>query len=280
MEHSVQPRTTADLTAFIRHLHLDRTRWPRLWVPALAAAFSVLVVAFGAAGTAVESLFGVNPLVLAALGWAAWTYWHSVAFGRNRMRYLRDPGNAYRKAFFFNVLPGAAFAIQQMWRPLLHTETLLDCFRRGSPPSVPGLLPASGVALCVLATLTLIVSIRSVGAANAAFLAEYVETDRFEPFDQGLYSRGRHPMFWSGVLFSIGLSLWVQTPTAFLLAGLNALYGLVYNRLEDRRLVRVFGTSYRRYMSRVPRHLPLGLPSRGGVEAATGSRALRPAEEL
>lgn len=278
MEHLPRALTRADLTAFLHHLHLDRWRWPRLWIPAIGVAFGALLLAFGTTMAAAESLFGGHPLAWTGLGWIAWTYWHSVAFGRNRASYLREPGNAYRKAFFRNVLPGAAFAIQQMWRPLLNTHALTDWTSRGAPPPVSGLLAATGLVVCGAAALLLIVSVRSVGAANAAFLAEYVGTDRFEPFDKGLYSRGRHPMFWSGVLFSVGLSLWVQTPTAYLVAAVNALYGLTYNRLEDRRLVRVFGSSYSLYMTRVPGHLPLGLPSR--ARNAGGTRALWATEEL
>jgi protein-S-isoprenylcysteine O-methyltransferase Ste14 len=49
---------------------------------------------------------------------------------------------------------------------------------------------------------------------------------------------------------------------AFAVAALNTAYGVVYNAIEDRRLVRLFGNRYGDYVSEVPHIVPRAMSQR------------------
>jgi protein-S-isoprenylcysteine O-methyltransferase Ste14 len=85
--------------------------------------------------------------------------------------------------------------------------------------------------------------------------------------ESGIYRVFQHPLFWAGILFSLGLALVTLTPTSLAIAAVNVLYGFVYNGLENRRLRRVFGGAYAAYAARVP-----GVPTHRVL--ARGLRAL------
>ena len=76
----------------------------------------------------------------------------------------------------------------------------------------------------------------------------------------GLYRWVRHPLYAAG-LFLIWLTP-LMTSSVLALNLVLTLYVLVGSRLEDRRLVREFGTDYRDYQRRVPALIPIRWPSR------------------
>lgn len=256
---SLKPRhrEQSELLSLLRYLGLPWAERTLLWTSVLILAFHTLVLSFGLLGAVVERWLGLHSLAWTLAVWSLWTLWHSVLFERNRTRYLRETVYPYRRAFVFNIVPGAAVAIAQMWRPLLNAETAtIILAENGVLPPFSNPKAVLGVTICVVAVALLTSSIHSLGPADAAFLSEYVETEKFVPVESGIYATSRHPMFWSGVLFSAGLSLWLQTQEAYLLAGANCAYALIYNVLEDRRLLRVFGHSYALYKARVPTRVP------------------------
>jgi protein-S-isoprenylcysteine O-methyltransferase Ste14 len=72
----------------------------------------------------------------------------------------------------------------------------------------------------------------------------------------GVYARVRHPQVAGLLLVAFGLSLAAGTLVGLLVAMVFLLWSLVQTRLEDRRLVALFGDEARRYITRVPAVLP------------------------
>ena len=53
-------------------------------------------------------------VTIVALVWLAWTYWHSVLFGKHRTRYVASLSLPYRRAFFVDLIPGLTISFSQM----------------------------------------------------------------------------------------------------------------------------------------------------------------------
>jgi len=227
-----------------------------LGIVALFAA-GTLAVALGQA--AVEFLVGRRwvPVAICAALWAAWTYWHSVLFGRHRARLLAASRQPYGVAFVQDILPGVCIGFSQMVRPVLNGALFADAWadpRQVLPTNLP--LAAGGILLTGLAATVFLHAMRTIGVANAGFVPEFVAVERFRPIRRGIYGRIRHPLFWAGIFGSLGSALILQHPASLGIAATTLVYGLVYNELEDRRLTGVFGRSYADYAHEVPRCLP------------------------
>jgi len=110
--------------------------------------------------------------------------------------------------------------------------------------------------VCVSSVIFIIQAMRVVGIHNAAFVPEFIDHQDFEPIRSGIYGVVRHPLFWGGIGYSVGLAVAAATPTAYALGTINLAYGLLYNWLDDRRLRNVFGTRYAAYSDQVPAILP------------------------
>lgn len=108
----------------------------------------------------------------------------------------------------------------------------------------------------VAATLLFVAAWRVLGAARVGFVSEFAVPEQFAPIQRGVYGTVRHPLFWSGVLCSLAIALICPSPVSFTLALINAGYGLIYNRLEDYRLVSIFGRAYGDYANAVPHIIP------------------------
>ncbi len=72
----------------------------------------------------------------------------------------------------------------------------------------------------------------------------------------GLLSRIRHPLYASSILLIIGYFLFL--PHVFILESCILLlaYTLIGMRLEERKLIRLYGDRYREYMDKVPALIP------------------------
>ena len=79
----------------------------------------------------------------------------------------------------------------------------------------------------------------------------YMQTSRL--VKNGLYGIVRHPQYTGGLLLMLAMMMVSQHPVV-VISGLIAI-PIFYVDIarEDRRLVRLFGNEYRRYMKRVPR---------------------------
>jgi protein-S-isoprenylcysteine O-methyltransferase Ste14 len=216
------------------------------------AIVGVFVIAtLGAAGgaQALQRIASLPPVPTHAALWLAWFSWHSVVFPRARRRALRgDRDAAYRAVFPTQILPGVCIGVSLMGGPALHAVLA------GAPLASPHQLAVGAAFLLAGATL-LLSGFVSIGVASAGFLYEYVDTT--EPIvPRGIYGYIRHPLFFGGVLASIGAALAFATPVAVAGAAVNVTALPLYRLLEDRRLAEVFGMSYRLYSVEVAAFLP------------------------
>jgi len=218
----------------------------------LIAVFEVSFVGLAVAQAAGEYWLRLPPVAVVAAVWVVWTCWHSWLFPRNRLAYL-GLEHPYRTAFVRDIYPWVTLGFCQMWRPLFNGETVARLVANPAgviqTPPVVGI--AGAVTLSLAALVTMILAIRSIGIANAAFVPEFHEVGTFVPVERGIYAHFAHPLFWSGIAFSLALAIATSTRTAFAIAGVNLLYGVCYGPLERRRLGRVFGTVYTSYATRL-----------------------------
>lgn len=240
---------------------------PLLQLAGLLAIGSAFVAGFLAVGVGqawIERLLDVPVLVVAlnmVVSWGLWTLWHSVVFPRARRTYRSRFGErrGYRLAFVVHILPGTTWGFSHMVRPALNGPT----WEAGAIwPRLPddltleGALITSGWLAMAAAVGLFIWAWRTLGTARVAFIEEFHRPSEFVPTLAGPYGLLRHPLFWAGLLGSLGVALVVQTGTAAVVVAVNLAYGLVYNRLEDHRLVAIFGRSYGDYISSVAAVIP------------------------
>lgn len=72
----------------------------------------------------------------------------------------------------------------------------------------------------------------------------------------GVYARVRHPQHAGLLAAAFGLAVAFQTLVGLLAAVVFLLWSLVQTRLEERRLIVLFGDQARRYIAAVPRYAP------------------------
>lgn len=213
----------------------------------LCATAVLLVVRRGLASTVEVGGVLATQVVL----WALWFFWQARLFPAHRERLLHEARSmAYRRAFFRDIWPGAAGAIALMLSPLVVAETV------GGVGAVPMAQGVVGTLLVLLGLALLCGGLVVLGLARALFLDEY----RRRPppvLTTAVYRRLRHPMFAGAALASFGTGLLMPHPDALAVAAVNLLTLPVYRRLEDARLVRVFGSEYRSYSRSVHAFLPV-----------------------
>jgi protein-S-isoprenylcysteine O-methyltransferase Ste14 len=214
----------------------------------LIGLFEVTIIGSATAEAFLEWKLGLPPWVIFAAVWIVWTLWHSRWFPRRRLRHLERGGNAYRRAFLTDIYPWVSIGFSQMWRPLLNGDVLgamVDGRFR-----LHALAAAVGLSICFAALGAIIHAIRAIGIHNAAFLREFVEVETFVPIESGIYRVMMHPLFWSGIAYSCGLAVAAGETAGYIIAGLNVVYGILYVRLENRRLGNIFGSRYEDYRGR------------------------------
>ena len=209
----------------------------------------------------IEGAAGVNSagtVIIVAIVWMAWTYWHSVLFPRHREKYVAHLAMPYRRAFVVDLIPGLTISFSQMLRPAVNGPNLhMAAVIPGLPHSAAaGVWFAMGALLVLVALALFGTAWRTLGTSRVGFVPEFVEPESFIPLRKGPYAYVRHPLFWSGITFSFALAFLCDTTVAFAVAVVNGCYGLVYNLLEDRRLRLVFGERYSTYAREVPRIVP------------------------
>ena len=190
------------------------------------------------------------PFLLHILFWGLWFCWQGHFFNQNRKRYIREPAEiAYRKAFYRDILPGAAIGVSQMiypgWYGLWSAQSVYL--------SLPGLM--IGTILMTGGILMVYSGIRIIGFDGAGFLYEYLE-NKYKMMQHNIYSIIRHPLFLGGVISSVGFALMIDNPDSIMMSAINVCTLPIYVYLEDRRLVQVFGATYEEYRQQVGAFVP------------------------
>ena len=223
---------------------LGITRYRLLAGIGIIGIFEVTIIGFAVLQAWCEYRFAWPPVAVYTVFWVIWTFWHSWLFLRNRLHYLVGE-HPYRRAFVFDIYPWVSAGFSQMWRPMINGDTL-GRLLHGNFTLHPASVTA-GMLICVVSLLIIIQAIRDIGIHNAAFMGEFVDSESFVLLRNGIYKFVTHPLFWSGIAYSVGLAISISTRTAYEIAGVNVLYGVVYHCLEDRRLEQIFGASYKAY---------------------------------
>jgi protein-S-isoprenylcysteine O-methyltransferase Ste14 len=227
----------------------------------LVCLFVAVTGAFLIAGHLAHVLLGCNLVVLHLAGWLVWFTWQGWLFPLNRQRYLRaDAATAYRKAFPRDIQFGVSFGASQMARPAFY-GLMAGCGNAHAPEQL-------GVGLgWILAGLVLLyLGFRTIGFAGAGFLAEYRSFAQ-PMIEHSVYAYIRHPLFLGGALASLGSGLLFAGPWPVALGLANVAILPVYGRIEDARLILVFGEGYRGYAASVGRFLPRLCLLRAGIGA-------------
>lgn len=210
----------------------------------------VTTLTFLVTGYVLHVFWDLNPVTTHLMGWFAWFVWQGAIFPANRAYYLRSRcSNAYKKAFFREILFGASFGLAQMMRPAFLSILYF------SPVQPLTLLLISGIVLTFLGLLLLYLGFRTIGFDGAGFLYEF--RDMHKPLrSESVYAYIRHPLFFGGVLVSVGTGIFFLLPTAWWLAGVNIAILPLYRRLEDWRDTLVNGQKNHDYMQKVGAFLP------------------------
>jgi len=89
-------------------------------------------------------------------------------------------------------------------------------------------------------------------------LARISALDETRLVTTGIYAHVRHPQHAGLLAAAFGLAIAFQTVAGLLTAVVFLLWSLMQTRLEDRRLILLFGDEARRYIAAVPRYVPRG----------------------
>jgi protein-S-isoprenylcysteine O-methyltransferase Ste14 len=219
-----------------------------------AASFVALIsLATGAwlAGPHLAAALGAPLLAMHAAIWAGWLVWLRHVFPRRRRRELQRPSHLrYRRAFYWDVLPGISCTFAQLGRPLVEGAAAGAPVASGARPAIAVAAVAAGLGLIAVAA-------RRLGLARTLFLEEYADAPPALVTD-GVYQLVRHPLFIGGVIASSGCALLFVDAAVFGMALANAAVVPLYAAIEDVRCVGVFGARYRRYRFAVHAIIPRG----------------------
>lgn len=87
-------------------------------------------------------------------------------------------------------------------------------------------------------------------------LARISALDESRLVTTGIYAHVRHPQHAGLLAAAFGLAAAFQTLAGLLVAAVFLLWSLLQTRLEDRRLILLFGDEARRYIAAVPMYVP------------------------
>lgn len=219
-----------------------------IWVVMLFVSTTCCFVLVGEVAVA----GGLAEPLLQIVAWALWFTWQGWLFPRGCEARLRlGPETAYRASFYRHIVPGVSFGVAQMIRPVVSGDMI------GGPVSLDGAAAMIGFPLLLLGIILLQRGFDCIGIAGAGFLYEF--RDMFAPVVRtGVYAHIRHPLFLGGVLASVGATLAIGGSASAVPALTNLLVLPIYGYLEDRRLERVLGPTYRQYEAEVAQFLPRG----------------------
>jgi protein-S-isoprenylcysteine O-methyltransferase Ste14 len=229
------------MTELLRGLGVSKvTLLTQAWLVALIGLATAL---FLVAAPEALPVWGTPTLLVHAGLWVIWLGWLGLLFPRSRQVWLRRFGsNAFKPAFYLEILPGIGCSFAQIGRPAV--EGLI----RGPEVCAAGLaiglvLVAGGLALIALA-------VHRLGIAGTLFVREY---ERLPPALEchGIFRGIRHPLFVGAAVLAFGSAVIVGGTMPAALALINLLVIPAYVRLEDLRCGQIFGDSYDHYRASV-----------------------------
>jgi protein-S-isoprenylcysteine O-methyltransferase Ste14 len=219
----------------------------KIWIFSLFIITTACFLLMGHIGC---SLFRLNAVIWHIIAWGGWFIWQGWLFPYNRKHLVKEFSNdAYRKAFYKDILPGVSFGVSQMARPFFYTLLTESNYTI----SIIQLLVS--ILLLISGSFMLYSGFKAIGIARAGFLYEYLPNTK-PLIKRGIYLYIRHPLFLGGVILSIGACLFFNKLETFFLVIINVAILPIYRFLEDNRSIRIFGESYKQYKSTVGAFIP------------------------
>ncbi len=186
-------------------------------------------------------------MMLLAIAWAAFYTLHSLLAANGVKRWVSEhtlirPGRSYR--LFYNTMSLLLFLVLLM----LHSATpSKQWFSAGTGWMIAGvLLIGCGLLLGLLALRTY---------NGAAFLGLQEEDNR-RLNTNGLNAYMRHPLYTATLLLILGFCLVQPVAKNWMVLMLTFLYLLIGMRLEEKKLIELFGEDYIRYRQKVKKLIP------------------------
>jgi len=97
--------------------------------------------------------------------------------------------------------------------------------------------------------------------AGIIVILNWAASPRGEPVTNGLYRYSRHPMYVTGFVFLLGVSIATASWVFLLFTILLIAASFYFAPLEERSCLEKYGDAYREYMNRTPRYI--GIPKSG-----------------
>jgi hypothetical protein len=88
---------------------------------AIFTLFFVVTLGFSLLSEIIINVGTVSPVTVHLSSWVVWFFWQGWWFPASRRRLLKSHPNPYIQAFWCDILPGVAFGVSLMTRPVIHS---------------------------------------------------------------------------------------------------------------------------------------------------------------
>jgi len=184
-------------------------------------------------------------IYLLACAWAVYFFVHSFLAATQVKIWVENtlPSAFPYYRIAYNLIAMSSIIPLLYWSVSAENNQLLDNL---SLSVIGGCLLAIGVVLLILAFRAF---------DSMAFLGFKAETDA-KLVQSGMYGYVRHPLYFATIVVILGLFLLMPTQKMLLTLGISYGYILIGYRLEERKLVGIFGAEYLAYQTRVKALIP------------------------
>lgn len=234
---------------------MDQTLMALGWraTPLRRVMFVLLIagVTLGLMGSSklVEDLLGVPALSFHCFLWIVWLTWLGYVFPLDIARAKSSGrGAPFRHAFYRNVLFGVSCSFAQMLRPAFHGIV------EGALSRPVYMRQQIGLVFIAAGSVVIGLAMEVLGIHGAIFLQEYQQSPRLSR--NGVYGVIRHPLFFGGIITSVGAALVLSSTDGNAMALANLTVLPAYLVLEDRRCCVLFGGQYNEYRAAVGAFAP------------------------
>lgn len=156
-----------------------------------------------------------------------------------------------------------------LWNRLLYTGIASILFfgifiYSGTIEPYPLLQPSEvltylGYMLAAFGTIIIVKSFKNFSGKRFAGLTPHDDLEiKDELIQTGIHGYIRHPIYAGLILIFIGYFLFSPTLASLIHTGMLVLYLPIGIRLEERKLLAIFGEAYKKYQSKVPALIPIG----------------------
>lgn len=216
--------------------------WPptRPAKAALVTVFLSLTSVYVALLHLVIALLSVPAVVVHVGAWGLWFGWQGYLFPLRHEKHVAEYGaDAYRRAFWTDILPGASFALFLVVSPAYYGVRTDLWAADPLAILVGGPMAVLGVVAFLLGVGLVSAAVATIGLAAAGFRYEYPGGGEFSMCSDCIYRYMEHPIFVGGIVASCGIALVVNTGSTLRLALVNVAAVPVYRFAEARRLTLV-----------------------------------------